>query len=174
MILNHTSFERSCIDDWGTNLLWNKLSTKGLKSIVFKHIWKSLNWSSVFRNTEWVRQRRSTSTGHLTGRRDSRQGKIWSSTYTTAKYDIQYPWQQNMTFYNSALLFIIWVKTFTCQPKSHIWSWLQQDHENCDTCGEERAEKKCSECKSADYCDQVFWLCISVFHLYRNSNLDKH
>jgi len=30
-----------------------------------------------------------------------------------------------------------------------------KDHENCDTCGEERAEKKCSECKSADYCDQV-------------------
>ena len=30
-----------------------------------------------------------------------------------------------------------------------------KDHENCDTCGEEKAEKKCSECKSADYCDQV-------------------
>jgi len=30
-----------------------------------------------------------------------------------------------------------------------------KDYENCDTCGEEKAEKKCSECKSADYCDQV-------------------
>jgi len=30
-----------------------------------------------------------------------------------------------------------------------------KDHENCDVCGEEAAEKKCSKCKSADYCDQV-------------------
>jgi len=30
-----------------------------------------------------------------------------------------------------------------------------KDHENCDTCGREKAEKKCSGCKSADYCDQV-------------------
>lgn len=30
-----------------------------------------------------------------------------------------------------------------------------KDHENCDTCGEEKAQKKCSGCKSADYCDQV-------------------
>ena len=29
-----------------------------------------------------------------------------------------------------------------------------KDHENCDTCGEEGAGKKCSGCKSADYCDQ--------------------
>ena len=36
-----------------------------------------------------------------------------------------------------------------------VLTMRHQDHENCDTCGEERAEKKCSECKSADYCDQV-------------------
>jgi len=30
-----------------------------------------------------------------------------------------------------------------------------KDHENCDTCGDEKAEKKCSGCKSADYCNQV-------------------
>jgi len=30
-----------------------------------------------------------------------------------------------------------------------------KDHENCDTCGQEGASKKCSSCKSADYCDQV-------------------
>jgi len=30
-----------------------------------------------------------------------------------------------------------------------------KDFENCDTCGEEAAPKKCSNCKSADYCDQV-------------------
>ena len=30
-----------------------------------------------------------------------------------------------------------------------------KDHENCDTCGQEGAKKKCSSCKSADYCDQV-------------------
>ena len=31
-----------------------------------------------------------------------------------------------------------------------------KDHENCDTCGQEGAKKKCSSCKSADYCDQVY------------------
>ena len=30
-----------------------------------------------------------------------------------------------------------------------------KDHENCDTCGQEGAAKKCSNCKSGDYCDQV-------------------
>lgn len=30
-----------------------------------------------------------------------------------------------------------------------------KDHENCDTCGQEGAKKKCSSCKSADYCDQA-------------------
>jgi len=30
-----------------------------------------------------------------------------------------------------------------------------KDFENCDTCGEEGAPKKCSNCKSADYCNQV-------------------
>lgn len=30
-----------------------------------------------------------------------------------------------------------------------------KDHENCDTCGEEGAAKKCSSCKSVDYCDQA-------------------
>jgi len=30
-----------------------------------------------------------------------------------------------------------------------------KDFENCDTCGEEKAEKKCSSCKSADYCNQT-------------------
>lgn len=29
-----------------------------------------------------------------------------------------------------------------------------KDFENCDTCGNERAEKKCSKCKSVQYCDQ--------------------
>ena len=38
-----------------------------------------------------------------------------------------------------------------------------KDHENCDTCGEEKAEKKCSECKSADYCDQVHGRHVSGF-----------
>jgi hypothetical protein len=27
--------------------------------------------------------------------------------------------------------------------------------ESCDTCGEEGAQKKCSACQSADYCNQV-------------------
>merc|ERR1712079_488553 len=30
-----------------------------------------------------------------------------------------------------------------------------KDHENCDTCGQEGAAKKCSSCKGADYCDQI-------------------
>lgn len=30
-----------------------------------------------------------------------------------------------------------------------------KDHENCDTCGQEGAAKKCSSCKSVDYCDQA-------------------
>merc|ERR1719305_1567946 len=30
-----------------------------------------------------------------------------------------------------------------------------KDHENCDTCGQEGAEKKCSSCKGADYCNQT-------------------
>ena len=30
-----------------------------------------------------------------------------------------------------------------------------KDCENCDTCGQEGAEKKCSNCKGADYCNQV-------------------
>lgn len=30
-----------------------------------------------------------------------------------------------------------------------------KDFENCDTCGQEGAKKKCSTCKSADYCDQA-------------------
>lgn len=30
-----------------------------------------------------------------------------------------------------------------------------KDKENCDTCGQEGAEKKCSSCKGADYCNQT-------------------
>jgi len=30
-----------------------------------------------------------------------------------------------------------------------------KDFENCDTCGNERAEKKCSKCKAVQYCDQT-------------------
>merc|ERR1712133_261357 len=30
-----------------------------------------------------------------------------------------------------------------------------KDFENCDTCGQEGAAKKCSSRKSADYCDQT-------------------
>merc|ERR1719414_2393128 len=30
-----------------------------------------------------------------------------------------------------------------------------KDFENCDVCGQEGAAKKCSKCKSADYCDQT-------------------
>jgi len=30
-----------------------------------------------------------------------------------------------------------------------------KDFENCDACGNERAEKKCSKCKSVQYCDQT-------------------
>jgi hypothetical protein len=29
-----------------------------------------------------------------------------------------------------------------------------KDTENCDTCGNENAKKKCSSCKSVQYCDQ--------------------
>ena len=29
-----------------------------------------------------------------------------------------------------------------------------QDGENCETCGNEKAEKKCSQCKAIQYCDQ--------------------
>ena len=44
-----------------------------------------------------------------------------------------------------------------------------KDHENCDVCGEEAAEKKCSKCKSADYCDQVGGGCTALHHLPFNS-----
>jgi len=30
-----------------------------------------------------------------------------------------------------------------------------KDHENCDTCGEEAAAKKCASCKAVDYCNQT-------------------
>ena len=30
-----------------------------------------------------------------------------------------------------------------------------KDAENCTTCGEEKAEKKCSKCKTVQYCDQA-------------------
>lgn len=30
-----------------------------------------------------------------------------------------------------------------------------QDDENCDTCGDEKAQKKCSTCKSVQYCNQT-------------------
>ena len=30
-----------------------------------------------------------------------------------------------------------------------------QDFENCETCGNEKAEKKCSQCKAISYCDQA-------------------
>ena len=35
-----------------------------------------------------------------------------------------------------------------------------KDHETCDSCGQEGAQKKCSTCKSADYCDQVALSCM--------------
>ena len=39
-----------------------------------------------------------------------------------------------------------------------------KDHENCGTCGEEKAEKKCTACKSISYCNQVSLLHSCTVH----------